>query len=339
MKGCHGWLTLALCLLAAGGCRSQSASTVALERELRYQEDMIYQLQDYVETYKLYLDECRRENVACRDGKSIATGRPGLPKIELNSPEQDSGNDQGSPSPGSSPGSGEFQPPDVQLESRLQIPSGESAVRALYRDSVLKRNPTIARTSYVPTDMVVTSMKLDPEQTGGFQGDDLLGSEGILVGLVPHNADGQIVPPVGEIAVAVLDLAATEPDRARVARWKFSAAQVALISSETPAGEGTLLELPWPREVPQSRNLQVFVRLVTPEETRLVSEQQIDLSSNRLFVKSTPAEESIDQGQVATEDGWQTRTRKRPLLPVTSNTVSAAPTVKKRRRPKWQPFR
>ena len=61
MKCWQGCLILSFLVLETIGCKS-AGNTEALQRELRYQEDMIYQLQDYIRTYKCYLEECRQEN-------------------------------------------------------------------------------------------------------------------------------------------------------------------------------------------------------------------------------------------------------------------------------------
>lgn len=65
MKCWQGCLFLSFLVLETIGCKTPG-STEALQRELRYQEDMIYQLQDYIRTYKCYLEECRQENDACQ---------------------------------------------------------------------------------------------------------------------------------------------------------------------------------------------------------------------------------------------------------------------------------
>ena len=63
MKCWQGCLILPFLFIGTVGCKS-SGGTESLQREFRYQEAMIYQLQAYIRTYKGYLEDFRRENEA-----------------------------------------------------------------------------------------------------------------------------------------------------------------------------------------------------------------------------------------------------------------------------------
>ena len=67
-------LTATVLLAPLVGCKTPKAIE-EMERELRYQEDMIYELQGYVETYKSHLQACRAENISL-GGSAAMRGKP-----------------------------------------------------------------------------------------------------------------------------------------------------------------------------------------------------------------------------------------------------------------------
>ena len=107
---------LAVCLLATIGCRTPFNSE-QMERELRYQEDMIYQLQDYIHTYKSHLNACRTENQALRGQPGSGGSAPRAPRLTPSDSIEPS-----TPRPAADGDNG-FQPPRVDLPDLLLLSS------------------------------------------------------------------------------------------------------------------------------------------------------------------------------------------------------------------------
>jgi hypothetical protein len=60
---CQWWIASLVLLLA--GCQQDSGLDL-VERDMRLQEDRIYQLQDWIREYQEMLESCRRENQALK---------------------------------------------------------------------------------------------------------------------------------------------------------------------------------------------------------------------------------------------------------------------------------
>jgi hypothetical protein len=107
--------------LGVVGCR-HDPSIALLERELRLQEDRIYQLQDRIEDYEAALAQCRRENTKLRgetDGCD-STGRP-LPRIAPAPPPRVPGDKAPHRPPGADTAApGTTTPPKIDYGERLQ---------------------------------------------------------------------------------------------------------------------------------------------------------------------------------------------------------------------------
>ena len=323
MKCWQGCLILSFLVLETIGCKS-AGNTEALQRELRYQEDMIYQLQDYIRTYKCYLEECRQENESC---KRTATSASGNSSILKNNSQPDV---HLIPPGGSSPD--EVQPPSVELPgiksgllprlpadyygklakedlyatqpitTQWSHPLPNNVTLARYQESILKdpRAPTPLGPGERIEDPVITALPFHEGLSGGYAEQGTFGGMWLL--LAPQNASGQKVRPRGELSIALINPRAYSTDGARVANWKFSPAQVEMITEDLPIGESLLLELPWSGEPPMESLLQIYVRLITPEGNQLLVNQRIDLSQRE------PAFSGGPEGQ---NRGWRKRTRPR----------------------------
>ncbi len=335
MKSWQGLLGLLVLTVWTMGC-STPRGTEALERELRYQEDMIYQLQDYIETYKSYLDECRRENQICHqksgvpDEKQSAFGSgqksddvqlvppavklPGKikpPKIELPSIEQGSFNQFDGRAPSSDAVIAQL------IDSEWAYPLPDKVALARYQESIVKHTsvPTPLADN-LPVDPVIKSLTLGHESVGVYTGEP--GKGGIWILLEPHNAVNQVVRPTGELSVAILNPKAYSEKQARVANWKFSPEQMEMITNGMPPGEGLLLELPWINKPPEQKVFQLYLRLITPNGDRLLADHLIDTSVD----SSNGAFDSESVG-----GAWTKRTRPRPrtftaAIPTSSDTDS-----------------
>jgi len=373
MMSWQGLLGLLVLTVWTVGC-STPRGTEALERELRYQEDMIYQLQDYIETYKSYLDECRRENQVCHQ----KSGVPGQKHSPFGSARK-SGDVQLVPPAVKLPG--KIKPPKIELPSIEQDSLNRLDGGALSSDAVIAQlidtdwayplpdkvalaryQESIVKHSTVPTplvdnlllDPVIKSLTLGQQSVGVYSGKP--GSGGIWILLEPRNAVNQVVRPTGELSVAVLNPKAYSEKQARIANWKFSPEQMEVITRGMPPGEGLLLELPWLNKPPEQKVMQLYLRLITPDGDRLVADHLIDVSlssSDRAFDRSGT---------------WTKRTRPRPrtftaAIPMPSDNAESVhtpspghvgpasgtekrespaswnPQPARRKRPEWRPNR
>jgi hypothetical protein len=330
---------VALAALVASGCRTPHGLE-DLERELRYQEDMIYELQDYVATYKSHLNECRTENERLRrdDGKNGDGRRSGgglVPKAE-----------------GVAPPENGLVPPVIELpeldgaeDEEFDDASGPSIDAA--------QSPIAAHRAYAgaefPKDDRIAALTLDGSSTWASN------SRGVEILLEPRNAAGQIVPPAGEISVALLDPAAATADAARVARWQFTAEQTRLLTRDARPGEGLRLELVWPDGPPRHDDLRLFVRIATPDGRRLVAEQDLRVGAQQLHAASpqpaqNPAQDSPSNWSASTRQRPPVATEAHPPWPIQveakndtpPNARQAAerrPPARAARRPEWSPYR
>lgn len=331
---------MALAALVASGCRTPHGLQ-DLERELRYQEDMIYELQDYIGTYKSHLNDCRKENERLRreagengsGGGQSGGGR--LRELEDIVPPED----------GLAPPVIELPELDGAEDGEFNDASGPSIDAA--------QNPIASHRDYAraefPEDGRIAALSLDESSTRASR------SRGVEIVLEPQNAAGQIVPAAGELSVAILDPAAATAEEARVARWQFTAEQTRLLAHEARPGEGLRLELVWPDGPPRRSNLRMFVRLVTPQGRRFVAEQGLQVDTRQLQAVAPQSTQSAAQ---KSSPAWTARTRPRPSITPEVNsppiiplhrTELAAPTARQgasprrpdraARRPQWSPYR
>lgn len=305
MNRSQGWLIMALAALVASGCRTPHGLE-ELERELRYQEDIIYELQDYIGTYKSHLNDCRKENERLRreagdDGGGRGTsGKSLVPEAE-----------------GIAPPENDLVPPVIELPQldgaeaqRLDDASGPSFGTA---QNARRSAGNFANTK-VPHDGRIAALTLDESSTWASN------SRGVELLVEPRNAAGQIVPAAGEISIAILDPAAATADEARVARWQFTKDQTRLLARDARPGAGLGLELLWPDGPPQHQDLRLFVRITTPDGERFVAEQELQVDARQLPAVSRQPAQKIEP---TSPSNWTARTRARP--PVSSETSRARP--------------
>jgi len=324
MKWWQGCLILPFLFIGTVGCKS-SGSTEALQRELRYQEDMIYQLQDYIRTYKCYLEECRQENEACRQHAKPGAQAPSVlkqqhPDVQLTPPDvhvpqnkslqppkiELPGAAHGTPSPFSSQALGTFPVENVYasepISTQWATTLPEDVTLARYQESILRDPsvPTPLTAGRVIHDQEIITLPFSEGHSGGYTEDGNF--SGVWLLLSPRNAEGQKVRPRGELSIALINPRAYSEDTARVANWKFSPSQMDLITEDLPVGEALLLELPWSGDAPLDSLLRMYVRLITPEGNQLIVDQRVDLALKEPFVMGDPGE---------TVRGWRKRTRTR----------------------------
>jgi hypothetical protein len=241
----------AIPLLLLAGC--QSGNTELLERELRLQEDKIYQLQFELEDCCKSLEDCGQENAALRErtGTSATTrtapaartdrsrtrdAEPDTiepPRVELGTPDEDGA------------GSDLYGPSADDFEGSLSFPKAE-----------------------ILDGSDVTSITLD-RPLARLAGENA-GKPKLVLGVKPRGDAGQTMPAAGDVAIVVLD--ETQQDNAgHIARWDFTTKQAATKLRKTSAGPQMRFELDLPTELSESdaKNLRVYVRFLTPDGRKL----------------------------------------------------------------------
>jgi len=294
-------LCLAVLPLFLAGCKSDPQMDL-VERELRLQEDRIYELQDYIEQYQRMLEACEHEKQAL--ASELQEGGPsraaiGQPSTRGGSSRTDGGAaDQpgpamlvpGGPGPDIDLGE-EFAPPlekspsdlpDTEPADPEDLP-GPGQPGSLPPDPVPDELPPPASAA---GEGRVEEIVFDPQVTGMVQPGLQARGPGLSVLLLPRGADGELLLPQGGVSLMVLDPAREGPP-SHVARWDFSADEAREAWRQLADREGMFFELPWPEEGPRSERLVLYGRMVMEDgrkvlaETEIVSSEPIDLTAIR----------------------------------------------------------
>jgi hypothetical protein len=306
---------LAAVALALSGCRTDPNVPI-LERELRLQEDKIYELEAQLAESRAALESVRG---------APTPARPGLAGPERPGPFRDRAPAKDAPPalpPGIAPEPVVAEPPIVELPGGAQAEMPESLKKSKEapplkeapspKEAPLKleevappslREPAPlappAKPAGTPTGRTwqksspvgesvehlrpagaeggrVERVLLNPALTGGLNADGKPGDEGVAVFIEPQDARGRSMTRPGAVSVVVLDRHA-RGDAARVARWDFTSEQVAQRMRRTSVGSGIYLELPWPAQAPAHSELQVFVRYAADETRQLEAEMPVSI--------------------------------------------------------------
>ncbi len=315
MDTSRGQIFLLSGLLLFCGC-GKAAQQQLVERELRQQEDRIYQLQDYIHQYQAMLESCRRENLSLKRELGIEDEtveppselpfrRSRRPGVELAPPAVEPG---------------EPLDPDAMPELGPQIEDEPG--------ELVTPDETLGERSSGPAEKLVINKLL----TGGWSSDPHPGDEGILVVVEPRAADGTLVQAPGELSIMLSDPQQPGP-AGRVARWDFNSAETAQAFQKTLLGRGLHFELPWPNQPPETGRLRLDVRVVTPEGKKLFTEADIEVDRD-----SAPAEPPLPRRSASAAAGWSHRTHPLPASdpPQVARTPERPATPQ---RPLWKPYR
>jgi hypothetical protein len=120
----------------------------------------------------------------------------------------------------------------------------------------------------------VAKIVLNRRLTGGYNADRRLGDEGVIVVIEPRNDRDRLLKREGDISIVIID-PALSGEAARIARWDFTAAEIAPWCAKSPRGEGIQLNLRWPASPPEHERLVIFVRYTTAEGDRYEASQSI----------------------------------------------------------------
>jgi hypothetical protein len=297
-------LLVVLALTGSWGCRGASQRQELLERELRHQEDRIYQLEEHLADCKAQLDGCQQGSTTIRTpaGATIidvprASNELSPPTVQLGAPEQAppfSGPPQISPPNPNVPegtwttpktstpahSNDGFKPPVVELPT-LEPPRTSTEPPPSSPPSMTP--PANQGTDTTPADEAdIAAITLNGELTGGYNADDRPGDEGVTVFVEPRSSSGRVARSSGKVSVVLMD-PAQQGDAARVARWNFTAEEAARHFRRTPTGDGLHLQLRWPNEAPAHSDLSLHVRYITEDGRKLDIEKPIhvDLPSQQ----------------------------------------------------------
>lgn len=268
-------LTIALLGLLAAGCRSD-VSRDLLERDNFNKEQEIYQLKGRIEDLQAQLNAA----AACPPVRTRPAAPAEMPAEPGRLEPAPAFTRPGPAAPPSAPEEpllritpGE-EVPSTQGPDLLHAPGGAAPAPSSPGNSYYWRPADVrlaGATAPANDNRAVWQITLHPSLTGGI-GDSASGDRGLLVVVEPRDQAGNIVLAPGQTSVALID-PALEGDRARLARWDFSAAdtQRAMHAGSEP---GIHLRLPW-RSAPAHDRLKVFVRYTTRDGRKLQAERMI----------------------------------------------------------------
>jgi len=388
---------LAVCglvLMVVAGCQANRSSVALLERENSELEAKIFELAGLVK-------DCRRENAGLRkrlgsvDGEAPAgqlekdesersdfPDRMESPAIEVPAaeiPAEEFGRRFLEPErlvpPEESPAFPNQEAPRWPSAAPQALPQGTGPANKSGSPEPVDPPEGSATTAneavVVPRgdNTQVAAIKLDDRLTGGYNADARGGHEGIITVVELRDADGRPLAAAAPMSVVVLD-PALSGDAARVARWDFTAEEVARRYRKTPLSEGVHLEMVWPGALPIHGELHVFVRYMSDDGRRLQVDRPIAINVPALQAQLPllapprgPAAEStteLDDRAAKPDkpaDEWQRRSTPavRPparepvrtsLLPKDRSSGSAKtaapsrqPSAPRRRVPVWSPDR
>jgi hypothetical protein len=285
MPAVLGLLSALVATASLTGCKSDLNQQL-LERELRYQEDQIYNLQDELQVACSKLDRAARENASLKKQLGVGDdagaprsgpGRPrpaGLP-APVNVPPAIEIPDGGGPRPAagrSGPAVGPLAPPALEgvpplpadgasamptpAEPALSLPGASAAVP-----------PPIQRLAFeAPADAApVARLVVNAEQTSCLDADGDGRSEGLSLVFEPRDAEERLTSATGDVTITVFD-AATGADPATgegrpIAHWDIPAAEIPRHFRRTSRMRGLHFSLPWPGTPPAGSHARVVVRL------------------------------------------------------------------------------
>jgi len=351
MRAWH-FVILLLGGLAATGCRSDP-NVAIVERELRLQEDKIYQLQDCIDEQRSIIESCRRENSTLHKrlqdrndlgsagfGETSPLIKPPRPDASLAPPA-----DLTKPLPESPKNldPDQLAPPSIQLPDMpgpsgtlpesLKIPPGiEGLSKPISGEK--KNAESASPTNKTPTTFAtghrIEKIVLKRLLTGGYNSNLLPGDEGISAVIQLQDTNGNIVSGAAPISVVVLD-PAMDGEGARIARWDFTANEVNKMYRKTPLAEGFHLEMMWPGNPPKNSNLHLFVRYTTPDGRKLETNRSIKVA---LIAQKKSNWQSID----AARSEHQPARRRSSAISVArrQNVPHSLPKIE---RPVWSPNR
>jgi hypothetical protein len=276
----------ALCCAAAVGCKSDLSQQL-LERELRYQEDQIYQLQDELQEKCARVDMLDGENASLRRQLGVSPG-DAVSRPRAGSPRPSSGpiavppaiqipEAIRTPSPADIP----LAPPALDNIPPLPVkPSASPAPAPLALPEPIEGAaapepaPVAVPVSYAeqasdgrPVRLAVNlaaSVRLDDDGDGV--------SDGIAITVEPRDASEKLVPAPGAVTITAFDVVdPTTP----LASWTLPTEQAAAHFRPTTRLRGLHFPLRWTGVPPTGDHVRVVVRITGAEGAVLETDATI----------------------------------------------------------------
>lgn len=157
----------------------------------------------------------------------------------------------------------------------------------------------------------VSSIIINRDFSKGQDVDGLPGHEGLSLLLQPITVMGEVRKLAGHLTVRVVESGGPQVER-QIGLWQFTPEETtSFFVKDEFAQQGILLHLPWDGMAPTGRQLDVFVRFVTPDQ------QNIEASIN-LPIDPPRSDYSPDDPLVA---GWIERDQRWVDIPLNANSV------------------
>jgi hypothetical protein len=321
------WLTLAL-----AGCHGGAQSDI-VERELRWQEDQIYAMEDYISDYQQLLCQYRSENSALkrqlgyghqkenperqirRDDQRIQDTeeiirefdqpaiQPGVPSLMDTLPGGSGASQRQEFGPDL-----EFRParrstPGVRrtvLEQRLDQPQEQLEESWPEADSLALDEAFAVELQQVPEEADDSPEPLQHVVVRGdvLPPDDDQTGPRLLVNVEPLGGSGGPAEFAGGLSLMILDTSGEKPRG--IARWDFSPEQLTELLGEEL---GPTMEFPLqlPADTPTDLPLQIWVRLVPADGEKVLAHSILDLQQPGPFSSVRPQPIVLQQEVVQSE--------------------------------------
>lgn len=310
--------TMPLVLLSVlTGCHGKSGADDLVVRDLRLQEDRIYELENYINQYQAMLSSAQRENDTLR--KALENNE------DVTAPAR-TGADELIPRTGGGAPGGALTPPDVDPGTSTD-PGGLLVPPTVDPGTPLDNAPPADSDSepvppgLVPPDFesrnggvgkgTPARLVLNKRLTGGLNSDGKPGDDGILVVIEPRDARDQLVRVPGEVSLLVVDSTRTGAE-SHIARWDFTATEAQAAWRKTLLGHGMHFSLLWPNRPPKVDQLRLYARVIQPNGRKMLAELDfsVDLaarrpSTNPTTDRSAPAANQWVESEVRIPDDPQ----------------------------------
>ncbi len=277
-------LAVVLAMVFASGCKSDLNQQL-LERELRYQEDQIYYLQDELADKQARLASVSHENTSLRKQLGVDAGdnpapsrggRPSTNRVRSAAPIPPAIEIPESLPPPASPGGPpiDFTPPTLEgvpalpdepfvpprSSSDLSLPPAAASIDPAARpiEAVSEsRSPALVRASYdEPASAEPVRLVIKPVP-------DMAGPHRLAMAVEPRDANERLASSFASDLVVTAYDARLPPGAPPIGRWTIPASEAQSRFRPTGRHRGIALDLPWQGASPAGDHVRVHVQAAT----------------------------------------------------------------------------